>query len=209
MTEKIKEEPRKRILETAAELFAQKGYYGVGVREIAQRSEVNVSMISYYFKGKSGILKEIIEIFHQQYYETIEETLKKGNNQKEKVENFVKELIRIVRENTNITLAVFNTLPLDIPEIEEIKIQKIKKIIRNLGQLLVENGIDYNDKPAFCALGPSLLSMILFHFRIRPVQMKVFDIECDDHFYEIFADKISQFFIGGINQVNQNKENSQ
>ncbi|RPI00527.1 MAG: TetR/AcrR family transcriptional regulator, partial [Calditrichaeota bacterium] len=72
MNSDMKSEPRVRILQAAAELFARRGYGLVGVREIAGLAEVNVAMISYYFEGKIGILHTIIDTFFDLYFKLVE-----------------------------------------------------------------------------------------------------------------------------------------
>jgi AcrR family transcriptional regulator len=47
------------ILDTSIKLFSARGYKETSIREIAKTAGINVSMISYYFGGKGGILKEI------------------------------------------------------------------------------------------------------------------------------------------------------
>ncbi len=47
------------ILDTSIKLFSARGYKETSIREIAKTAGVNVSMISYYFGGKDGILKDI------------------------------------------------------------------------------------------------------------------------------------------------------
>jgi len=49
------------ILYTAEELFANKGYNGTSVRDIAQVAGVNLAMISYYFGSKEKLLETIFE----------------------------------------------------------------------------------------------------------------------------------------------------
>jgi hypothetical protein len=49
------------ILYTAEELFANKGYNGTSVRDIAQEAGVNLAMISYYFGSKEKLLETIFE----------------------------------------------------------------------------------------------------------------------------------------------------
>ena len=44
----------------ATPLFAEKGFNGVSVREIAGFAGVNVSMISYYFGGKEGLYAAVL-----------------------------------------------------------------------------------------------------------------------------------------------------
>ncbi|TAN15183.1 MAG: TetR/AcrR family transcriptional regulator [Chitinophagaceae bacterium] len=53
-------EKQLQILNVAEELFASKGFEGTSVRDIAQKAEVNVAMISYYFGSKEKLLQSLI-----------------------------------------------------------------------------------------------------------------------------------------------------
>ena len=46
---------RARLLETATELFAEKGYAGASVREIVEKAGVSKPVLYYYFKSKEGL----------------------------------------------------------------------------------------------------------------------------------------------------------
>lgn len=50
-----------RILNEAQRLFAEVGYDGARVDEIARRAKVNKALIYYYYKGKADILTRIVE----------------------------------------------------------------------------------------------------------------------------------------------------
>ena len=50
-----------RILEVAEELFAEKGFEGTSVRELARKARVNVAMISYYFGSKEELFASLVE----------------------------------------------------------------------------------------------------------------------------------------------------
>lgn len=52
---------RKRILETAVDLFADKGYSGTSVREIVARAGVSKPVLYYYFQSKEGLFFAILE----------------------------------------------------------------------------------------------------------------------------------------------------
>jgi AcrR family transcriptional regulator len=52
---------RKRLLETATELFAEKGYAGASVREIVEKAGVSKPVLYYYFKSKEGLFYAILE----------------------------------------------------------------------------------------------------------------------------------------------------
>ncbi len=54
------------LIASAINLFAEKGYNGTTVTELAESAGVNVSLISYYFGGKSGLLVAVFnEIAHE------------------------------------------------------------------------------------------------------------------------------------------------
>ncbi len=52
---------RERLLETATELFAEKGYAATSVREIVERAGVSKPVLYYYFKSKEGLFYAILE----------------------------------------------------------------------------------------------------------------------------------------------------
>ncbi|MBW2585303.1 MAG: TetR/AcrR family transcriptional regulator [Deltaproteobacteria bacterium] len=52
---------RERLLETATELFAEKGYAGTSVREIVDQAGVSKPVLYYYFKSKEGLFYAILE----------------------------------------------------------------------------------------------------------------------------------------------------
>lgn len=56
-----KEKSKQRILKSATRLFAQKGYDGVGIREICKDANANICMISYFWGGKQELYKGIID----------------------------------------------------------------------------------------------------------------------------------------------------
>jgi AcrR family transcriptional regulator len=51
---------KKDILEAAEKLFADKGFDGTGIMEIAIKADVPKSLIYYYFESKDEILKELV-----------------------------------------------------------------------------------------------------------------------------------------------------
>ena len=59
---KYRQDNTKRILlETATNLFSQKGYEGVSLRTICAEADVSLPMVSYYFGNKAGLYKAVLE----------------------------------------------------------------------------------------------------------------------------------------------------
>jgi AcrR family transcriptional regulator len=67
---------KQTILDTAEKLFAQYGYDPTSTREIAEKSGVNVAMISYYFGSKENLLKAIITRYGDAVLQALKKSLK-------------------------------------------------------------------------------------------------------------------------------------
>jgi AcrR family transcriptional regulator len=59
VTNAEEEGTRERILRTAERLFAERGFNGVSVRELAAAAQVNIASIGYHFENKEGLLSEV------------------------------------------------------------------------------------------------------------------------------------------------------
>ncbi|BDU68574.1 TetR family transcriptional regulator [Geothrix oryzae] len=51
---------RQRLIEAAILTFAEKGFDGAGIREIAQRAKANSALVTYHFSGKEGLYLECL-----------------------------------------------------------------------------------------------------------------------------------------------------
>lgn len=70
---KLTMDKRAQILEAAEQLFAEKGYEGTSVRDIAGHAGVNLAMISYYFGSKEKLLIALINNRSGYTYDILEE----------------------------------------------------------------------------------------------------------------------------------------
>ncbi|PIE34186.1 hypothetical protein CSA56_08590 [candidate division KSB3 bacterium] len=62
-----------RILEVAKEIFAEKGFDGSRVDEIAKKANVPKSLIYYHFKSKDAILEELLKTCLAEYEAILDE----------------------------------------------------------------------------------------------------------------------------------------
>lgn len=61
MTEKELNETKDKILTVARVLFADHGFEGTSVRDIAKAADVNVASVNYHFTSKEGLFAEILQ----------------------------------------------------------------------------------------------------------------------------------------------------
>ena len=92
-----KKDNRTELLATATRLFAEKGLYGVSIRELSAEANVSISMISYYFENKDGlyasVLKEQFSCF--EYMLLIQQ---KNEGALEKIEDYIRWSIQRNRD---------------------------------------------------------------------------------------------------------------
>lgn len=97
-----KEESREKLVKSALKLFADKGFEGTTVRDIADDAGVNLSMVSYYFHGKLGLYRACIEEFGKGRRERAQQLLSHYANS---VEEFRIRLEMLVSEIVDFQIA--------------------------------------------------------------------------------------------------------
>src|SRR5262249_9529534 len=68
------EATKTRLLAAASELFAEKGFHGTKVRDIAERAGVNVAAGNYHYGSKKDLYLEVLRAQFLRIRQQIEET---------------------------------------------------------------------------------------------------------------------------------------
>lgn len=88
-------ESRILLLNAAIQLFAEQGYNGTSVRNIASKANLNVSLVSYYFGGKEALYEACLKEVGQGFLDSATQLLQPSQTQKElrtRLELFVNRL---------------------------------------------------------------------------------------------------------------------
>ncbi|QGK72004.1 TetR family transcriptional regulator [Allosaccharopolyspora coralli] len=72
-------ERRQQLLDVARELFAEKGFDGASIEEIAHRAEVSKPVVYEHFGGKEGIYAVVVDREMQHLLDTIVSALSAGH----------------------------------------------------------------------------------------------------------------------------------
>jgi len=88
-----------QIITEAEKLFAENGFAGTSVRQIAKEAGVNVAMISYYFGSKERLLEAMLIYRSADFKMELETVLSIENSTLEKVDEVVALIIRRVHHN--------------------------------------------------------------------------------------------------------------
>lgn len=103
---KPRDERWAQILEVAAEVFAEKGYDGCSLQEIASRTGILKGSIYYYIRSKEDLLADLVREAHDRGLAQIRPIAEGGGNPIERLAGMIAAHIRYVCTDRNRT-AVF------------------------------------------------------------------------------------------------------
>ena len=175
-TEKKQKKPnsKKRILQTAVSLFASHGFAETGMRELAAKAEVNLSMVNYFFGSKKGLLKEILDSFLSGYLAIAGEQLAGTGDLQSRLERFIAGAVSYFDAERNSLIITISELPHDDPEIVEHKAAWARQMVEIVNReiCLPHAAAGGQHIPPTC-LAPMLTSLMASRFLFTPVMEKV------------------------------------
>lgn len=120
---------KEKVMEAAADLFYHNGFHGTSVRDIAQRADANVSLISYYFKSKQGLLESAATSYYDEYLEIIEKQLDTYQTAAslQILEKVVHEVLSFQMEHYQLTAVVYRELSLNSTFAREMQVTYLAK----------------------------------------------------------------------------------
>ncbi|WP_174614054.1 forespore capture DNA-binding protein RefZ [Virgibacillus ihumii] len=120
---------KQKVVDAASQLFFQNGFHGTSVRDIADKATVNVSLISYYFKSKQGLLEHAVTRYYEAYLETIEETLQNSESEQPitRLKLMVEAIIQYKQSNHQFSCFIHRELSLDSVFVREMAVTYLAK----------------------------------------------------------------------------------
>src|SRR4051812_48143001 len=103
-TSPISADTRQRLVDSAATLFADRGFENVTVREICKASNANVAAINYHFGDKAGLYRAVVMLAINVMQETNEQSQRAGDGQspEDQIRGFVRVFVgRLTGDNPN------------------------------------------------------------------------------------------------------------
>lgn len=200
MTSQEKKESREKIKTAAKILFAEKGYSASGIREISKKASVNVSMISYYFGSKLGLLKELVDEFFNKLQSLYLEISETEDDFDSAIRTLIPKIIAHMGENQEV-LRIFMR-ELSYKESEVIDYQASKALIlKDIFYKAVFSKIDEHKRKnlRYEIILPILISSMFSNFIMGNLIKKVMpDVEYNESFYDDYKDYVPEIFLNGI-----------
>lgn len=195
---------RRLILETAGELFAERGYADTTSKDICSAANVNGAAVNYYFGGKEGLYREVLIEAHQQLLnrDDLEEVDALKVAPGEKLRVFYKRLLFgqestakrwgakiFLREISAPSMAVEAVLPVAVLPKAEILRRIISEIIGEPADSpTVQRGTAFVVLPCIC--------LIMFPERLRTKILPAVNVND-----ESMLDDMVRYTIAGLNAL--------
>jgi AcrR family transcriptional regulator len=90
---------RSEILNCALDLFANRGYDAVGVQEVSAAARVTKPTLYHYFGSKQGLLKALVEMYHQPFNAGIKQAAAYHGQLPETLANVAGAYFQFAQEN--------------------------------------------------------------------------------------------------------------
>lgn len=150
-------EPRQRILDAAAEVFAERGFGGAGVDEIARRAGVNKAMLYYYVGDKAALFGEVVSACVGRISEAVTAALAETEDPRARLQAIPRAFVRTVRERPFLPQLMLREIAAGGPNLPPHVLERIADVMAMTKRVL-EDGLAAG---AFRKVDPFVAHLIL------------------------------------------------
>jgi len=88
-----RDEKKRLIADSAIEALKELGYANTSLRDIAERSDLSLGMLHYYFEDKTDLIIYCVEIYKQEFVRRITEALERATGREAVIAAFAEALV--------------------------------------------------------------------------------------------------------------------
>lgn len=102
-----KKNPSEKIKEATINMLAQYTYDEISMRKIAKEANVALGQLTYYYRTKENLIVSVVKEVFELFYDEFEKTI---NNSKNKVEKIKEGVESVLKEDSQIDRLLINIL---------------------------------------------------------------------------------------------------
>ena len=126
------------ILDTAAEVFAESGFAGARMDEIADRARVNKATIYYHIGGKETLYTRVLHEHFARAGDQFDRVISATAAPEEKLALFIRQIARVMDENPHKTVMMLREIAAGGQHFPDIVARDLAGIIGKLMEILTE-----------------------------------------------------------------------
>ena len=150
-------EATERILHAATSVFADVGFAGARVDEIAKRADMNKALIYYHIGSKETLYGEVIVAMLREAETRIMQEMSNTHSPEERLRQYIRSLARFINEHPDIAPIMLREIASEWEHFPAEAFQMFQCIMRHLSAILT----DGQTQGVFVSVSP-----ILVHFMI-------------------------------------------
>lgn len=104
------EERRQKILDTAATMFAEKGFDGTSIADIAQRCGVSKALLYHYYDSKDALLYDMLHSHCELLVGVANDALEREDQPQSQLQSLVRALMNLYIDSRNKHIVLLNDL---------------------------------------------------------------------------------------------------
>lgn len=187
-----------KLLDAAVILFAEKGFAGVSIREVAQASSTNSALISYHFGSKEGLYRAVLEQQFAEVGRMLQSITVQNKSPIERITAFAWAVINLHQTNPCLLKLLNTELNTPTPCFKEIINLYIGRnyefLCQAIGEGIACGEIRSDIQPGYAAL--ALAGMINFYFLAKPLELQFLALHSDSD--SKYGEQAIQLYLNGI-----------
>lgn len=194
----MEQDSRTKLITAAAQLFADKGFSAVSIRELAQQAGVNSALISYHFDGKEGLYTAVLENQFSLMLQLAERINQEPLTPEQRIREYAITVLNIHQKYPVLIRLLYSELFNPSPCFEVIT----QKFLAKLFQILfkaISDGIEAGQFRADLQIENAVISLagiMNFYFISRPLTKKL--LPESDNCAEAYTKQAVEIFLAGI-----------
>jgi TetR/AcrR family transcriptional regulator len=194
-------EARAKIAAAAEELFAERGFDGAAIRDIARKAGVNGAMIHYYFGNKEGLYRAMLEGAASTVRALLIETTDRSGSTRDRLASFVDAYAAYMLSQPNLARVLYREMLTGAKHIKQIA-QQYAVTNYTMLRTMVSEGVKRGElRPVDAELAPiSLMGMVVIFQFLRPIiSVALGKTEYNERFVRrVAAHTIDLFLYGAV-----------
>src|SRR5690606_18959384 len=173
-------ETEERILDSARDVFHERGYDGARMQEIADRAGINKALLHYYFRSKDQLFETIFKATVSKFLPAVIQSLAGDDSVSVKVHRFVSAYIDTLRANPYIPAFVLHELNRNPDRVSgfmpPLIMSKLAPFLEQIAEEMQVGSIPMSNPGHFLV---NMFSMCVFPFISSPILQAVFSMDAE------------------------------
>jgi len=188
-----RDESIRKILDAAMEVFAEAGYEGARVDEIARRAGVNKAMIYYRIGDKKTIYETVVHDVFGDITRRLSENIRSGSAPEEKLKTYIDNLATTMEKHPSFPRIMMREIASGWTNLSGTAVKDISGILGLVRDILDEGA----KKGVFAGVNPVLVHLMT----IGTLMLYNFSMPVRKNFQNLLAGKIKQPDIESFDDV--------